>query len=321
MDLQAEELQFLSLRDLIRESVSIPRLSTRTFSLITLTLVFPLSFAILAHSLFTHPILARLQDPDLPLRSQSHQWTLLLLVQFLYLLFLFTFSLLSTAAVVFTVASLYSSKPVSFSNTLSAIPSVFRRLFLTFLWISLLMLLYNLAFFLLLVLIVLAVDTDSTYLLLLSLLLAFSLFLFVHVYITALWHLASVVSVLEPVYGLAAMRKSYDLLKGKVLMAGTFVFGYLSICGVINGVFGAIVVHGDDGGHSLLVRIFVGGFLVNVLVIVNLVGLLVQSVFYYVCKSFHHQDIDKTALHDHLGGYLGEYVPLKSSIQMENFDI
>lgn len=320
MDLQPEELQFLGMADIIKESISIPKRNPRTFYLVTLTLIFPLSFAILAHSLFTHPILTRLQDPTVPLQSQSHEWALLLVYQFIYLLFLFTFSLLSTAAVVFTVASLYTGKAVTFSSTISAIPSVFRRLFHTFMWVSVLMLLYNLAFIILLVLIVIAIDTDSAFLLFISLLLAFALFIFVHVYITALWHLASVISVLEAdVYGFKAMKKSYELLKGKVLMAGVFVFGYLSICGLINGVFGAVVVHGDGG--SVFVRILVGGFLVGVLVIVNLVGLLVQSVFYYVCKSFHHQNIDKSALHDHLGGYLGEYVPLKSSIQMENLDV
>lgn len=61
-----------------------------------------------------------------------------------------------------------------------------------------------------------------------------------------------------------------------------------------------------------------GGALVAMLVVVNLIGLLVQSVFYYVCKSYHHQGIDKRVLYDHLGGYLGEYMPLQSSIQMEN---
>lgn len=139
-------------------------------------------------------------------------------------------------------------------------------------------------------------------------------------YITALWHLASVVSVLEPLYGFAAMKKSYELLKGKTRMAGVLVFGYLAICAAIGSVFGVVVVHGGDR-YGVFPRIVVGGFLVGVLVIVNLVGLLVQSVFYYVCKSYHHQEIDKIALHDHLGGYLGEYVPLKSSIQMENMDV
>ncbi|KAF3450022.1 hypothetical protein FNV43_RR06101 [Rhamnella rubrinervis] len=320
MDLSQEELQFLSIPDILRESISIPKQSPKTFYLITLTLIFPLSFAILAHSLFTHPLLAQLQNPAADPNQTSHKWTVLLIFQFCYLIFLFAFSLLATAAVVFTVASLYTSKPVSFSSTVSAIPKVFKRLFITFLWVTLLMVVYNFVFVGFLLLVVVAVDTQNPILLIFSGTVIFLLFLVVHVYITALWHLASVISVLEPVYGFVAMKKSYELLKGKTRFASVIVFAYLAICGVIGGVFGAVVVHGGNK-YGVFVRIVVGGFLVGVLVIVNLVGLLVQSVFYYVCKSYHHQGIDKTALHDHLGGYLGEYVPLKSSIQMENLDV
>ncbi|KAI3466931.1 hypothetical protein Pfo_023594 [Paulownia fortunei] len=301
MDLAAEELQFLSITDILKESISIPRQSPKTFYLITLTLIFPLSFAILAHSLFTHPILTQLQSDPI---AASSDWSKLLIFQFFYLIFLFAFSLLSTAAAVFTVASLYTSKPVSFSSTIAAIPSVFKRLFITFLWVSLSMVVYNIVFLGFLVLLIIALDTQNVFLILFS---------------CALWHLASVLSVVEPVYGFAAMKKSYELLKGKIGMGFVLVFGYLAICGVINMLFGSIVVHGGDD-YGVLTRIMVGGFLVGLLVIVNLVGLLVQSVFYYVCKSYHHQGIDKSALYDHLGGYLGEYVPLKSSIQMENLD-
>ncbi|XAR56076.1 hypothetical protein NMG60_11036389 [Bertholletia excelsa] len=317
MDLPPEELQFFSLRDILKESISIPKQSPKTFYLITLTLIFPLSFAILAHSLFTHPLITQI---DSPTGSHASQWTKLLIFQFCYLIFLFAFSLLSTAAVLFTVASLYTSKPVSFSSTISAIPSVFKRLFITYLWVSLTMIVYNIVFVCFLVLLIIAVDTQNEILFFFSMIVIFILFLVVHVYITALWHLASVISVLEPVYGFAAMKKSYELLKGRTRMAAVFVVLYLAICGVINGVFGAVVVHGGED-FGVLVRIMIGGFLVGVLVIVNLVGLLVQSVFYYVCKSYHHEGIDKSALYDHLGGYLGEYVPLKSSIQMENLDV
>ncbi|GMJ00637.1 hypothetical protein like AT4G19950 [Hibiscus trionum] len=312
MDVAPEELQFLSIPDILRESVSIPERSPKAFNLITLVLIFPLSFAILAHSLFTHPILNQFE-------SHTARWTLLLAFQFFYLIFLFGFSLLSTAAVVFTVASLYTSKPVSFSSTISAIPKVFKRLFITFAWISLLMFLYNALLIAFLFIFSLAVNTQNVVLSFLAFILILVLFLGVHVYITALWHLASVVSVLEPIYGLAAMKKSYELLKGRVNMACILVLGYLAICSVIGGTFGTVVVHGGER-YGVFWRIVVGGFLIGVLVIVNLVGLLVQSVFYYVCKSYHHQGIDKSALHDHLGGYLGEYVPLKSSIQMENLD-
>jgi len=150
--------------------------------------------------------------------------------------------------------------------------------------------------------------------------LVFVMFVGVHVYITVVWHLASVISVLENVYGFEAMKKGFQILKGKTKMGFVLVLVYFVICGAINGLFGAIVVHGGEYYYGVFSRIIVGGFLVGVLVIVNLVGLLVQSVFYYVCKSYHHQGIDKNALYDHLGGYLGEYVPLKSSIQLESLE-
>lgn len=317
MDLPPDELQFLTVSDILKESIAIPKQSPQTFYLITLTLIFPLSFAILAHSLFTHPLIIQIQDPY---GSHTSQWTKLLIFQFCYLIFLFVFSLLSTAAVVFTVASMYTSKPVSFSSTISAIPSVFKRLFITFLWVGLTMVVYNIVFLGFIVLLIIAIDTQNLVLFFFSLIVVFLLFLVVHVYITALWHLASVISVLEPVYGFAAMKKSFEILKGRARMASVLVFGYFVICGAINGLFGSIVVHGGEYYYGVFSRIVVGGFLVGVLVIVNLVGLLVQSVFYYVCKSYHHQGIDKNALYDHLGGYLGEYVPLKSNIQMENLD-
>ncbi|XP_042498811.1 uncharacterized protein LOC122077092 [Macadamia integrifolia] len=319
MDLAPEQLQYLTTTEVLKESVTIPKSSPKTFSLITLTLVFPLSFAVLAHSLFTHPLLRQIetQSPSNPKLPQ--EWARLLVFQFCYLIFLFAFSLLSTAAVVFTVASLYTSKPVSFTSTIYAIPRVFKRLLITFLWVALLMIVYNFVFIASLVTLIIAIDNKSSLLFLFALALIL-VSLVVHVYITALWHLASVVSVLEPVYGIAAMRKSKDLLKGKTRMAAVLVFGYLSICGAIGGVFVSFVVHGGQNS-GVFVRIVVGGVLVGVLVIVNLIGLLVQSVFYYVCKSHHHQGIDKSALCDHLGGYLGDYVPLKSSVQMESMEI
>ncbi|KAE8708520.1 putative Esterase D [Hibiscus syriacus] len=303
MDLAPEELQFLCIPDILRESVSIRVLKHGQRLRFRPSLPFhppdPKSTRI--------PPISRL-FPD-PSRVDSP----------FNLIFLFGFFLLSTAAVVFTVASLYTSKAVSFSSTISAIPKVFKRLFITFGWIALLMFVYNGLMIAFLFMFFIVVNTQNVVLSFLAFMVILVLFLGVHVYIMALWHLASVVSVLEPIYGLVAMKKSYELLKGRVNMACILVFGYLAICAVISGTFGTVVVHGGER-YGIFWRILVGGFLVGVLVIVNLVGLLVQSVFYYVCKSYHHQGIDKSALHDHLGGYLGEYVPLKSSIQMENLD-
>lgn len=317
--LQQDELQSLSLSAIVSHSIQIPRLAPRTFSLLTLTLVFPLSFAVLAHSLLTHPLLLRL---EFAAPSAAHDLLLLLLYQLLYLLFLFLFSLLSTAAVVFSVASLYTSKPLTINSALSAVPTIIPRLFLTFLSVAAIIFAYNSAFAAAFTLLFsLSDDTDSA-----PFILAFFalliLFLLLHVHISAVWHLAAVVSVLEPLRGLAAMRKARELLRGRTLAASILVVVYLGACGIIGMLFRMIVVEGpedEEGAEAgVWTKIVFGGALVAMLVVVNLIGLLVQSVFYYVCKSHHHQGIDKRVLYDHLGGYLGEYVPLQSSIQMEN---
>ena len=317
MDLEPEELQFLTIPRIFKDSIFIPKQSPNTFIQLTLTLIFPLSFAILAHTLLTHPLVAQIFSPY---GSNSSQFSKLLVFQFFYLIFLFAFSLLSTAAVVFTVASLYTGKPISFSLAIAAVPSVLKRLFVTYIWVIVVMVLYCVFFVVGFVgMLVFAVDSRGNNGFVWGMIVVVLMFAGVHVYVSALWHLASVVSVLEPVYGFAAMKKSYKLLKGKTWMAMVMVSGYLVVCAAINGVFGGFVVYGESLG--VFGKVVVGGVLVGVLVIVNLVALLVQSVFYYVCKSYHREGIDKSALYDHLGGYLGEYVPLKSSIQMENLEV
>ncbi|XP_059312074.1 uncharacterized protein LOC132063522 [Lycium ferocissimum] len=322
MDLPPEQLQNLKLPSLLKESITIPKRSPQTFYRITLSLILPLSFAILAHSFFTHPILNQLHEN--PSASHASQWTKLLFYQFCYLVFLLAFSLLSTAAVVFTVASLYTSKQVSFSSIITAIPSILRRLFITFIWVFLCMLVYNavLSFFIVLMLIAFesknSESKSSVALFLVSVFVLSVFFLVVHVYLSALWHLASVITVLEPIQGLAAIKKSYELLKGKIRVAAVLVLGYLVIFGVVSSAFGSIVVDGG-GQYGVFARVVIGGVLIGVLVVVILVGLLVQSLFYYVCKSYHNERIDKSALYSHLGGYLGEYYePLKGNMQVDD---
>ncbi|CAI9763414.1 unnamed protein product [Fraxinus pennsylvanica] len=90
------------------------------------------------------------------------------------------------------------------------------------------------------------------------------------VYISIIWHLASVVSVLEEFYGLNAVTKSQGLIRGKTgISAATFL---------------------------VLILIFFG----------------IQLGFeYFVVLGFG----------DHLGGYLGDYVPLKTKdVQLGEFE-
>lgn len=325
----ADLLQFQAtptIQDVLRKAISIWRSSPKTFFLVALTLILPLSFAILAHSRFTLPLLdiVPIGEP-VETSADRHPWLNFFIFLFGYPIFVFLFSLLSTAAVVFTVASLYTSRPVSFGSTLFAIPRVFKRLFITFLFVAVLMCVYNVAYIVcVLALVALVTSYDHPYAFWLGFIFLFVVFLAIHVYITTIWHLASVISVLEPLYGLAAMKKSKQLLKGNCKLAMELVFVYLVLCVAVTIVYGEahyLEIRIRSEFLWQMIRSSVDGLFVGILAIVNLTGLLVQSVFYFVCKSFHGEAIDKSVLYENLGGYLGEYVPLNATVEMEAVEI
>ncbi|XP_047326286.1 uncharacterized protein LOC124929953 [Impatiens glandulifera] len=317
MDLPQEQLQFLHIGNILDETIKITAKSPKTFLLVALTLILPLSLAILCNSIFTFPLFL-LIDISHPIKF--------LFIYEIYHIILIVLAILSTSAVVFISASIYTSKPVSFLSTMSAIPNLFSRLFKTFLCISLLMSVYNLLILLVINLVTFPESSDKIFINLLFIFFIFAIALalvHVQVYITALCFMASAVSVLEPVNGFSAFKKSYRLLKGKTMMVFFLTYFYVLPSVGMNMVSG-IVVFADVGDPvSLVFRIVSGGFLVAFFVLLNLGGLVTISVLYYVCKSYHCETIDKTALFDHLEGYLGEYVPLmstsnsSSTIQME----
>jgi len=334
LDREPEELQFLGVVGILAEAFKILRSCVKQLGAITLTLILPLSFAILGHTLVSDPLIHKIErnedtfekqagspDADRTMALIYSEWTRFLLFQGGYLVFLLAFSLLSTAAVVYTVACIYTGKQITYAKVMSVVPRVWKRLMLTFLWYFLIMIGYNTAVMVTFVVVILTVGVDNTVAFGLCVVVLLAVFLAVHVYISAIWHVASVISVLEDRYGIGAIKKSRDLIKGKRLVAFVLIFFYFVVWAVIQGIFRKKVVH-VSGGGGIGSRVGFGVLLVGLLVYVNLIGLLVQSVLYYVCKSYHHQSIDKSALSDHLEEYLGEYVPLKSSnIQMENMDI
>ncbi|KAI3940410.1 hypothetical protein MKW98_024817 [Papaver atlanticum] len=248
----AEDLKFFNPNQIIKEAVKIPAKSSPVkFFFITLTLILPLSLMQLlleTHSFILYYIFVDyFYGHEIDHSSPSYKQFIRTysIQEFFYILSLFLFSIVSTSAIVFTVASLYASKSVYFIPTLFAIPPLFWGLSITF------AIIYDL----------------------------------VHIYVTAQWHLASVISVLEANgYGLAAMKKSTQLLRGRTSIA-----------------FGLASLHLQATWTT--VCLLLGLLCLFMLMAVNLTGLLVQSVFYYACKSHHNQVVDKKVLYDHLGSY------------------
>ncbi|KAG8046299.1 hypothetical protein GUJ93_ZPchr0008g14049 [Zizania palustris] len=337
MECEAEELQFLGVVGIYREATHILRAYRPLFARIAAAFVLPLSLLFLAHIAISHALFSNIDSDDSALDSAApgtptqrlllhrlaSDWAALLVFKAAYLLALLLFSLLSTAAAVFSVASVYSAKhdALSFPRVLSVVPRVWRRLAATFLAAFVLLFAYHLLFVVVFVVLLVAADAGSGLAALLAFLLGLA-YLAGLVYLSVVWHLASVVSVLEDYKGFEAMRKSNALIQGKLWTASAIFFVLNLVFIVVEVAFRAWVVRGASHGLGAGARLLVGLAMLAALCTVLMLALVVQTVVYLVCKSYHHESIDKSNLSDHLEVYLGEYVPLKASdVQMEQFHL
>ncbi|XP_008783758.2 uncharacterized protein LOC103702898 [Phoenix dactylifera] len=154
MDLEPKELQFPGSVGIYHEASKIVLSWRRFFSHIALVL--PLSILYLAHIYVSHLLFSKIDRnkdalddafPGSPSESTIlsrllSKWSAFLLFKAAYLLALIL-CLHSTSIVVYSIASIYTAKELSFSKVLSIIPKVWRCLMVTFIWAFLLA--YNIA--------------------------------------------------------------------------------------------------------------------------------------------------------------------------------
>ncbi|KAI6691863.1 hypothetical protein NL676_019573 [Syzygium grande] len=332
MDRQQEEMQFLGFFGIIKESIKIIFTWRKIFSQITLALILPLSFIFLAHIEISGLLFGKINHDEHELdhaKADSPKYNKLSdhvttdkielwLFRVVYLVLYFIFSLLSTSAVVYTIACVYTSKSIAFGRVMSVVPKVWKRLVITFLWSFLAVFAYNVVTFLVVYLLFVLIDSAVIVTALFFILLI--LYISGLVYITVIWHLAGVISVLEDIYGIQAMFKSKNLIKGKLGVSIAIILLLTIGHAVIQTVFNIFVAYGSGSGF---VRLGVAILCFLLLFKLILFGLVVQTVIYFVCKSYHHENINKSVLADHLEVYLSaEYVPLKSQdLQLERVDV
>ncbi|KAL7090491.1 hypothetical protein ACP275_12G044100 [Erythranthe tilingii] len=335
MDKEQEEIQFLGFFGILKESCTIISSWRKIFTQITIFLILPLSFLYLAHIQITKTLFTVIIHNEFMLLnvlkgsksfseidnmlSSNSEWVTFFRFKIGYLVFFAIVSLLTTSAVVHTIACIYTAKETTLNKVLSLVPKVWKRLMITFTWHFVFVFAYNFLF-LVIVIFVLLDNGDIGIGCMTFLIVLFIAYFMGLLYITMIWHLASVVSVLEDSYGLSAMMKSRGLIKGKmgISTAVFFVLG-LSFFGIQHMFKNFVVLgHGDGIGK----RIVYGIICLILLSISILFQLIMETMVYFVCKSYHHENIDKSSLADHLGGYLEEFIPLQfKDVQLEQFDV
>lgn len=313
MDTSPEEIGFAGVLGILSEAVKLLRSYSRHFFYMAGTLVLPLGIFLFSHSLATDPLLHKLA------RMGRHQqldaeFVGLYILAVLYIILVLALSLFATAAIVYSVACIYTGKGLSYMKVMTVVPKVWSRLMNTFLWAHILVSFYYAGFIMLLLAFLFIQETSrvSMTFLMIPSGLVFNVFL---VHFNLVWHLASVVCVLEDTKGVSAMKRSNCLIQGKRL-TGFYLFCIYAACMV-----GLLVLFGAGlAKHSQLGRVVLAGLLLVLWTAVTLVAIVIQSIFYFVCKAYHQESIDRSALAEKLDGYLGDYMLLRGPVSLGSLD-
>ncbi|KAK9080744.1 hypothetical protein SSX86_000502 [Deinandra increscens subsp. villosa] len=286
--------------------------SKKILSQITLTFILPLTIIFVAHMQISHHFFSNIEDRYLPYDSSDRNtsslsgWLYYWLFKILYFTFLTLFSLLSTAAVVFTVASAYADRDVIFRQVLKTVPNVWKKLCVTFIFIYFALFIYNVLNGVVLA-IVRSIFGNSIFSLIL-LFIILILYVLGLLYLTVIWQLASVVTVLENVYGFKALKKGKDLINGKKAVGMGIVF---VLYGILLGFvisYALFVEFGGEIGLLMIWRVMIGILLGILVTMLFLLIIVAQTVLYLVCKSHHREAIDKVSLSTFLSVYTAETV-------------
>ncbi|GMI82963.1 hypothetical protein like AT4G19950 [Hibiscus trionum] len=287
MDREQEAMQFLGVFGIFKESYKLISSCRKIFSYITLALILPLSFIYFVHAQVSNLFFSRkfnTANYDKPFDLISHEWLYFWLFNAAYFILSLTFSLLSTAAVVYTIACIYTARELSFNKVMSVVPKVWKRLLVTFLSIFVAMFFYRFVAGVVagIVLFIWAISDRG---------------------------IQTVgVAVLSFLVILFIVGHGEE---GKLRLAISIVV-IISLASGFNQIaFKRLVVEGTSIG--MVSRVVYAIVCLLLLCTTILFGLVIQTLVYFVCKSYHHENIDKSALSDHLEVYLlGEYTLLKT---------
>ncbi|KNA20593.1 hypothetical protein SOVF_050970 [Spinacia oleracea] len=220
------------------------------------------------------------------------------------------FNLLTISAIAYTVAYICTDQDFTFKKVVSVIPTVWKRLTITFLCNVCIVFAYfficALVAGIFFTLFYVAKGGEewigmTTILLFIVMAILFVAGIF---YMITIWQLANIVSVLENIRGFKALKRSKELIKGK--MGTSFAITFVMLLWAIPNV----VLVQKLAGFGTIERICLEFFMILFGTFITLYCLVIQTVFYFVCKSYHHESIDDD---------LGEYLPLKTgSMKIED---
>lgn len=334
MDVKEGSLQFLGFNGVYTEAYKIIISWKKIFTQITLVIFLPLSLIFLSHIVFTYMYFERIVGYDYWLYNTeynrvgreyynksldlaSSELIACWLFHIAYRTFALIFSGPSTFVVVFIISCIYAGREdeVTFRRVRTVIPKVWKRLKVTFWWALLIFSSYYcfVALGLFAWGYVVGLASYASKIVVIILLISFEIGL---IYLMSVWQIASVVSILEDTHGIQAMKRSVEVIRGKRWMTMLILFKLNIFLVFIQVVFEIYVVDGQFLG--VLPRVGLGFMCLGLVLYLNILTLVVQTIIYFVCKSGrdHENTTGKTTLTDQLDGYLTGLLKANKDVEL-----
>ncbi|CAL5328444.1 unnamed protein product [Camellia sinensis] len=318
-------LEFLGFVGILKESIKLLLRSKNGKLIATITTISILLNSVLSSSLilstrpFIGDLLAKQALLYLPTQNSSdtdpadmfvdikHDIRILLVVEFAFFLASFTVSLFSISSMILASAVTYYGKSLSFKDLCSRFFKLFVRPLVTFLQFKLTVISYIIVFVLALMFSLAIVGTDHLFTLILINIALCVLTSIFWIYLSVLWSLAMVISVIEEsCYGIQALRKASRLVKGRRLQgfALNLVFALPMVI-----VFMVTMMIGDK--KSQIVMVLVMTVFSSLVMVFQWMSF---TVLYFQCKKINGEAIE-------LQGSVEEYSKVLSSTSLLKEDI
>ncbi|KAI3872748.1 hypothetical protein MKX03_028929 [Papaver bracteatum] len=268
----------------------------KILSQISLAMLLPLTIL----SLSEIPISNFIRKKTYHRHDDKTRWMVCSIInRFVYMIFVLGLSIFSASSVAYVVACFYTSKDITFKKAVGVFPKVWGRLMITFLWWFVVVLVYTTVAALLYFWFFTSqngfeVDIPKVKNLLVISVISVPFFAGL-VYLILVWSITTVISVLEMDYGRKALMKSMKLIWGKTVVSyGIFLVLGIAFVG-LGSTFVLLMVYKKMGNVAGKVLIGIACYFMTIVLIHF--TLVIQAVIYFVCKSYHNEDIANIALH------------------------
>eukprot|EP00250_Pteridium_aquilinum_P004342 c14560_g1_i1 orf=255-1445(+) len=288
--------------DVLRESITVLRANSSTLMSLMFLLICPVSGLFLSRVLL-HGDLANKLATRLYAAASSvgllHYLSLVksiykslsqaLLSYILLAPVLFTVWLLAKASIIYIVSCTYADKEVSLFTSITAGVRLWKRVFCTYLWSSIILVGFGAMAVVVFMVIVGLLDAlqfsaDLIFLTELALGIFYSV-IFAQILVVA--NLANVVSILEENYGCVALARSFHLIKGKIQVALSLFCGTLLGTVMVETLYQYRVIGIPPSNYTINMasRMWEGPLLVFMYSFLLLLDGIMGCVFYFTCKS------------------------------------